>query len=96
MLSPFTIFAEKLGLMLNALLGLAAFVAVALIGWAIAELKGKTCNYEQNEDEKFAKWGLDILPHNWLTLSTKTDLRRWTSMMSSATSAPKASTLSKS
>ena len=52
LLSPFTIFAEKLGLMLNALLGLAAFVAVALIGWAIAELKGKTCNYEKNEDEK--------------------------------------------
>ena len=52
MLSSFTIFAEKLGLMLNALLGLAIFVAVALVGWAIAELKGNTCNYEKNEDEK--------------------------------------------
>ena len=38
--------------MFNALLGLAAFAALALIGWAIAELKGKTCGYEQNEEEK--------------------------------------------
>lgn len=38
--------------MLNALLGLAVFAAVALIGWAIAELKAKACGYEQNEEEK--------------------------------------------
>ena len=43
---------KKIRIMLNAILGLAAFVALALVGWAIAELKGKTCNYEQNEDEK--------------------------------------------
>ena len=38
--------------MFNALLGFAAFAVVALIGWAIAELKGKACGYEQNEEEK--------------------------------------------
>ncbi len=43
---------KKISDMLNALFGLAAFVAVALVGWAIAELKGRVCGYEQNEDEK--------------------------------------------
>lgn len=38
--------------MFNAIIGLAAFVAVALIGWAIAELKGKTCEYHQDDLEK--------------------------------------------
>lgn len=30
---------------------LAAFVAVAIVGWAVAELKGRACNYHQNEEE---------------------------------------------
>ncbi len=37
--------------MFNAIIGLAAFLVIALAGWAIAELKGKACNYEQNQDE---------------------------------------------
>lgn len=31
---------------------MAIFFAAALAGWAIAELKGKACNYEQNEEEQ--------------------------------------------
>jgi len=30
---------------------LAAFVAVALVGWAVAEAKGKACNYHNDEAE---------------------------------------------
>ena len=39
---------------MNALIALAAFVAIALVGWAIAELKGKSCVYQNNEEEKAA------------------------------------------
>ena len=38
--------------MFNAIIGFGVLVALALIGWAIAELKGKSCNYEQNEQEE--------------------------------------------
>ena len=31
---------------------MAIFFAAALVGWAIAELKGKACEYEQNEEEQ--------------------------------------------
>lgn len=34
------------------LIGIVAFVVAALIGWAIAELKGKTCGYEASEEEQ--------------------------------------------
>ena len=33
---------------------LAAFVAVALVGWAVAEAKGKACTYHQDEAEQEA------------------------------------------
>lgn len=36
---------------MDALIGLAAFVAAALVGWAVAELKMKACNYHRNEEE---------------------------------------------
>lgn len=39
---------------MNALLGFICFFAVALIGWAIAELKGKADNYVENTDEQKA------------------------------------------
>ena len=39
---------------MNALIALAAFVAIALVGWAIAELKGKSCVYQNNEEEEAA------------------------------------------
>ena len=38
--------------MFTALIGLVAFAIVALIGWAIAEVKGKTCVYEKNQQEE--------------------------------------------
>ena len=38
--------------MFGTIIALAVFFAVALVGWALAELKGKTCNYEKNDDEK--------------------------------------------
>lgn len=38
--------------MFNTIIGLATFVAIALIGWAIAEIKGKACGYEKNQMEK--------------------------------------------
>ena len=38
--------------MFSAIIGFGALVALALIGWAIAELKGKACNYVQNEQEE--------------------------------------------
>lgn len=38
--------------MLGTIVALAIFFAAALAGWAIAELKGKACNYEQNEEEQ--------------------------------------------
>ena len=37
--------------MFNTVIGLAVFFVLALAGWAIAELKGKTCNYKQNQNE---------------------------------------------
>ena len=37
--------------MFYALIGLVALMAIALIGWALAELKAKSCNYEQNQME---------------------------------------------
>ncbi len=37
--------------MFATIIGFAVFFIVALIGWAIAELKGKTCNYTNNEQE---------------------------------------------
>ena len=33
------------------IIGFAVFVAAALVGWGIAELKGKSCNYTNNEQE---------------------------------------------
>ena len=36
---------------MNALIGFLCFFAIALAGWAIAELKGKTDSYADNEDE---------------------------------------------
>ena len=39
---------------MNALLGFICFFTVALIGWAIAELKGKADNYVENTDEQKA------------------------------------------
>ena len=38
--------------MFETMIGLVAFVAIALVGWAIAEAEAKTCEYEQNEEEK--------------------------------------------
>lgn len=39
---------------MTALIVLAALVAIALIGWAIAEAKGKTVTYNNNEEEEAA------------------------------------------
>ena len=38
--------------MFYTIIGIVVFFAVALIGWGIAELKGKSCTYEMNEEEK--------------------------------------------
>ena len=38
--------------MFQSIIGLVIFVAVALVGWGIAELKAKACNYEQNDEER--------------------------------------------
>ena len=38
--------------MLGTIIALAIFFAAALVGWAIAELKGRACEYEQNEEEQ--------------------------------------------
>ena len=38
--------------MINAILSLVAFAAVALLGWGLAEVKSKACGYVQNEEEK--------------------------------------------
>jgi hypothetical protein len=38
--------------MWTTIIGLVAFAIVALIGWGIAELKGKACHYEKDELEK--------------------------------------------
>ena len=37
--------------MFYALIGLVALMVIALIGWGVAELKAKSCNYEQNQME---------------------------------------------
>ncbi len=49
---------------MNALIGLAAFVAAALVGWGIAELKAKTFHYDRNEEEveSEAKSAANITP----------------------------------
>lgn len=38
--------------MFGTIVALALFFAVALLGWGIAELKGKTCDYVKNDDEE--------------------------------------------
>ena len=38
--------------MFGTIIALAIFFAAALLGWAVAELKGKSCNYEKNDDEE--------------------------------------------
>ncbi|MBO4659724.1 MAG: hypothetical protein J5637_08885 [Prevotella sp.] len=37
--------------MFNTIIALVVFFAIALIGWGVAELKSKGCQYTQNEDE---------------------------------------------
>ncbi len=44
--------AEKRNNMFGTIIALAVFFAAALVGWAIAEMKGKACEYVQNEEEK--------------------------------------------
>ena len=43
--------AEKRNNMFGTIIALAVFFAAALVGWAIAEMKGKACEYVQNEEE---------------------------------------------
>ncbi len=38
--------------MFGTIIALAVFFAAALIGWALAEIKGKACKYVENEEEK--------------------------------------------
>ena len=38
--------------MFGTIIALVVFFAAALVGWTLAELKGKTCNYEKNDDEE--------------------------------------------
>ncbi len=37
--------------MFGTIIALAVFFAAALLGWAIAEMKGRSCTYENNEEE---------------------------------------------
>lgn len=37
--------------MFATIIGFVVFFAIALIGWALAEFKGNTCNYVNNEQE---------------------------------------------
>ncbi len=37
--------------MFSIIIGFAVFFAIALIGWGIAELKARHCNYVNNEQE---------------------------------------------
>ena len=37
------------------ILGILAFVSIALFGWVIAEVKGNVCNYNATEEEKEAE-----------------------------------------
>jgi hypothetical protein len=37
--------------MFNTIIALVAFFAIAIIGWGVAELKSKGCQYQQNDDE---------------------------------------------
>jgi len=37
---------------MTTIIAIAAFIAVALVGWFIAETKGKFVNYENNEQEE--------------------------------------------
>ena len=37
---------------MTTIIAIAAFIIVALVGWFIAEAKGKFVNYENNEQEK--------------------------------------------
>ena len=43
---------SKHSAIMNTIIGIIAFVVVALVGWAIAELKGKTMGYNHDELEK--------------------------------------------
>ena len=36
---------------MTTIIAIAAFIAVALVGWFIAETKGKIVNYDNNEQE---------------------------------------------
>ena len=38
--------------MFGTIIALAFFFGAALVGWAIAELKGNACEYVKNEDEE--------------------------------------------
>ncbi|MBR6182746.1 MAG: hypothetical protein IKQ77_16255 [Prevotella sp.] len=38
--------------MFGTIISLAIFFAAALMGWALAELKGNSCNYEKNDEEE--------------------------------------------
>ena len=49
------IFAKKLSTMFYTIIGFVAFFAVAIIGWGIAEMKGKSCVYQMNEEEEAAE-----------------------------------------
>ena len=37
--------------MFYAIIGFVGFFAIAIIGWAIAEMKAKACTYQKNEEE---------------------------------------------
>ena len=37
--------------MFYTIIGFVAFFAIALIGWAIAEMKDKNCTYKMNDEE---------------------------------------------
>ena len=49
--------------MFYTIIGFVAFFAVAIIGWAIAELKGKSCVYQMNEEEEAAEKSAAELLH---------------------------------
>ncbi|MBR6979541.1 MAG: hypothetical protein IKH88_06880 [Prevotella sp.] len=38
--------------MFGTIIALAIFFAAALVGWILAELKGKMCNYVKNDEEE--------------------------------------------
>lgn len=62
------IFAKKLNTMFYTIIGFVAFIAVAIIGWVIAEMKGKSCVYQMNEEEEAAeKKAAEVLHENGFT-----------------------------